>query len=81
MWSGYRGRLAPKNVPAVVVDVISFGIYLLGTKERLLQQLCARNELTTTDNNFIETRDVPSSSLSLRSTSVITSGSKQRFVS
>jgi hypothetical protein len=32
------------------------------------------------DNNFIEAHDVPSSSLSLRSASMITSGSKQGFV-
>ena len=31
-----RGRLAPRNVLVVVVDVISSGIYLLGTKEELL---------------------------------------------
>jgi len=76
-----RGRLAPRNVLAVVVDVNSSGLYLLGTKEGLLERLYARNEFTTADNNFIEAHDVPSSSLSLRSASVITSGSKQGFVS
>ena len=76
-----RGRLAPINVLAVVVDVISSGVYLLGTKEGLLERLYVRNEFTTDDNNFIEARDVPSSSLSLRSVSMITSGSKQGFVS
>ena len=75
-----RGRLAPRNVLAVV-DVNSSGLYLLGTKEGLLEQLYARSEFTTADNNFIEAYDVPSSSLSLRSTSMITSGSKQGFVS
>ena len=34
-----RGRLAPRNVLAVVVDVISSGLYLLGTKEGLLERL------------------------------------------
>jgi len=53
-----RGRLAPRNVPAVVVDVSSSGLYLLGTKEGLLERLYARNEFTTADNNFIEARDV-----------------------
>jgi len=76
-----RGRLAPRNVLAAVVDVSSSGLYLLGTKEGLLERLCAGREFTTADNNFIETRDVPSSSLSLQSASMITSGSKQRFVS
>ena len=61
------GRLAPRNVLAVVVDVKSSGLYLLGTKEGLLERLYARNEFTTADNNFREVHDVPSSSLSLRS--------------
>jgi len=76
-----RGRLAPRNVLAVVVDVNSSGLYLLGTKEGQLERLCARNEFTTADSNFIEAHDVPSSSLSLWSASVIMSGSKQGFVS
>jgi len=76
-----RGRIAPRNVLADVVDVTSSGLYLLGTKEGLLERLYARNEFTTADSNFIEAHDVPSSSLSLRSASLITSGSKQGFVS
>jgi len=76
-----RRRLAPRNVLAVVVDVNSSELYLLGTKEGPLEWLYARNELATADNNFIEAHDVPSSSLSLRSASTITSGSKQGFVS
>jgi len=76
-----RGRLAPRNVLAVVVDVNSSGFYLWGTKEGLLEQLSARNEFKTADNNFMEAHDVPSSSLSLRSSSMITSGIKQGFVS
>ena len=75
-----RGRLASRNVLAVVDDVNSSGPYLLGTKEDLLERLYACNAFTTADN-FIEAHDVPSSSLSLRSASVITSGSKQEFVS
>ena len=77
----YRRRLAPRNVLAVVVDVSSSGLYLLGTKEGLLERLYARNEFKTADNNFIKARDVPSISLSLRSASMITSGSKHGFVS
>jgi hypothetical protein len=76
-----RGRLAPRNVLAVVVDVCSSGLYLLGTKEGLLERLYARNEFTIANNNYIEANDVPSSSLSFRSASMITSGSKQGFVS
>ena len=75
-----RGCLAPRNVLAVVVDVSSSGLYLLGKKEGLLERLYVRNEFTTADN-FIEAHYVPSSSLSLRSASMITSGSKQGFVS
>ena len=75
-----RGRLAPRNVLAVVVDVSSSGLYLLGTKEGLLERLYTRSEFTTADN-FIEAHDVPSSSLSLWLASMITSGSKQGFVS
>jgi hypothetical protein len=74
-----RGRLAPRNVLAVVVDVSCAGLYLLGTKEGLLEGMYARNEFTTADNNF-EAYDVPSTSLSLRSASMM-SGSKQGFVS
>jgi len=73
--------VSPRNVLAVVVDVNSTGLYLLGTKEGLVERLYARNEFTAADNNFIEAHDVPSSSLSLRSASIITSGSKQGSVS
>jgi hypothetical protein len=76
----HRGRLAPRNVLAFVVDVNSSGLHLMGTKEGLLEQLYTRNEFSTADN-FIEEHDVPSSSLSLRSASMITSGSKQGLVS
>ena len=72
-----RGHLAPRNVLAVIVDVNSSGLYLLGTKEGLLEWLYARNEFTTAENNFIKAHDVPSSSLSLWSASMRTSGSKQ----
>ena len=75
-----RGRLIPRNVLAVVFDVNPSGFYLLGTKEGQLERMYAGNEFTNADN-FIETHVVPSSSLSLRSASMITSGSKQGFVS
>ena len=76
-----RAHLAPRNILAVVVDVNSSGLFLLGTKGGLLERLYARNEFTTADNNFMKAHDVPSSSLSLRSASTIISGSKQGFVS
>jgi hypothetical protein len=76
-----RGRLAPRNVLAVVVDVSSSGLYVLGTKEGLLEQLYAGNEFTAADNNFMEAHVVPSGPISLQSASMITSASKQGFVS
>jgi len=76
-----QGRLAPRNILAVNGGVDSSGLYLLGMKEGLLEWLHARNEFTTADNNFIKAHNVPSSSLTLRSASVITSGSKQGSVS
>ena len=53
-----RGRLAPRNVLAVVVAVSTSGLYLLGTKEGLLERLYARSEFIAADN-FIEAHDVP----------------------
>ena len=76
-----RGRLAPRNVVAVFADVNSSGLYLLSTKEGLHERMHACNEFTSADNNIMEVHDVPSSSLSLRSASMITSGKKQGFVS
>jgi hypothetical protein len=75
-----RGRPDPRNVLAVV-DVISPGLYLSGTQKDLLERLYTRSEFTAADNNFIEAHDVPSFSLSLGSSSMITSGSKHGFVS
>jgi hypothetical protein len=63
---GDRGRLAPRNVLVVILGIKCSGLYQLGTKEGLLERLCARNEFTT-DDNFIDAHDVPSSSLPLRS--------------
>jgi hypothetical protein len=75
-----RGRLAPRNVLGFDVDINSSGPYLLGTKEGLLERLYARNEFISAQNNFTEAHDVPPSSISLRSASVISSGRKQGFV-
>ena len=44
------GRPAPRNVLAAFIHVISSGLYLLGTKESLLELLYAHNEFTTDDN-------------------------------
>ena len=53
-----RGRLASRNVLAVVVDVSSSGLYLFGKKEGLLERLYARIEFTTAENNFIKAHDL-----------------------
>ena len=74
-----RRSLAPRNVLAVVVGVNSSGLYLLGTKDGLLERMHARDQFTTADN--FEAHDVPSSSLSLRSASMIIPGSRLGFVS
>jgi len=66
-----QGHLAPRNVLAVVIGVNSSGLHLLDTKDGLLEWMHARDQFTTADN-FIEAHDVPSSSPSLRSASMIT---------
>jgi len=54
-----RGRLAPRNVLAVVVDVNTSGFCLLGMKEGLLERLYARSEFIAADNNFTEAHMCP----------------------
>jgi len=54
-----RGRLASRNVLTVVVDVISTGLYLLGTKGSLLERLCARSEFTAGDTTSPRHRMCP----------------------
>ncbi|KAK4879816.1 hypothetical protein RN001_007962 [Aquatica leii] len=75
-----RGRLAPRNVLAVVLSVNESGLYKLGTKEGILERIYSRNEFTLADSNFITESDIPSSSLTLRKASALSSGSKQGFV-
>ena len=60
-WDKRCGLMEDVYVLAVVIDVSSSGLYLLGTKEGLLERLHARNEFMTADNNFIEDHDRPSS--------------------
>lgn len=76
-----RGRLAPRNVLAVVTQVESSGLYKLGTKNGTLERLYARNEFTIADSNFVEQSEVSAEkTISLRSASTLSSGSKQGFV-
>ena len=44
-------KSSPRNVLAVVVDANYFELYLLVTKEGLLERLYACNKFTTADNN------------------------------
>lgn len=76
-----RGRAAPRNVLAVIAGINSSGLYQLGTKEGLLERFYARNEFIVAESNFIELQDISSTSLTLRSTSTLSSGSKQGFIS
>lgn len=76
-----RGRAAPRNVMCVVMSINPSGLYQLGNKEGTLDRLYARNEFTLSETNFINICDVPStSSLTLRSASMLSSGSKQGFI-
>ncbi|XP_050303513.1 SCAN domain-containing protein 3-like [Anthonomus grandis grandis] len=75
-----RGRLAPRNVLAVVLSINDSGLYQLGTKDGTLQSLYSRNEFTLADSDFIDISTVPSTSVSLRTASGLASGSKQGFI-
>ncbi|XP_045455629.1 uncharacterized protein LOC123665361 [Melitaea cinxia] len=76
-----RGRAAPRNVMCVVMSINPLGLYQLGNKEGKLDRLYARNEFTLSETNFINICDVPStSSLTLRSASMLSFGSKQGFI-
>ncbi|KAK4875911.1 hypothetical protein RN001_012333 [Aquatica leii] len=75
-----RGRLAPRNVLAVVLSVNESGLYKLGTKEGVLERIYSRNEFTFADSNFIAESDILSLSLTLRKALALSSGSKQGFV-
>ncbi|KAK2586098.1 hypothetical protein KPH14_008379 [Odynerus spinipes] len=76
-----RGRTAPRNILAVVAGINASGLYELGTKEGHFDRLYARNEFIIVENNFIEINDVPSTLLTVRSASTLSSSSKQGFIS
>ncbi|CAH2007339.1 unnamed protein product [Acanthoscelides obtectus] len=73
-----KGRLAPRNMLAVVLNINDSGLYQLGTKEGTLQLLYCRNKFTLADSDFIDISSVPSS-VSLLTTRLAT-GSKQGFI-
>nr|CAI5848450.1 unnamed protein product [Callosobruchus analis] len=72
-----RGRLAPRSVLAVVLRMNGSSLYMLRTKEGVLERLYSRNESNLADSNFINTLNVPSGSLNLRKASALSFGSKQ----
>ena len=49
-----RGRLAPRNVLAVVVDVSSSGLCLSGTKGGKLERQYARSGFSTLLHNYVQ---------------------------
>lgn len=76
-----RGRLAPRNVMAVVQSVDD-GFYKLATKTGILQKLFCRNEFQLADNNvFIDNSNIDNKEISLRTASSDISGSTQGFIS
>ncbi|KAF2906124.1 hypothetical protein ILUMI_00053 [Ignelater luminosus] len=75
-----RGRLAPRNVLAVVVSVNESSLYQLGTKEETLDRLYCRNEFAFADSQFTNQSNVSCSLLNLRKALALPFGSKQRFV-
>lgn len=75
-----RGRVAPRNVLAVVLGT-SDGLYKLGSKNGILDRLYCRNEFSVADSNFIESDRVPENQITLRNASTIASGCQQGFIS
>ena len=51
------GRLAPRSTLAVVCMVNADGMYELGTKEGHLDHLCAHNEFSIADSDFITVKE------------------------
>lgn len=75
-----RGRLAPRNVLAVVMEVVEPNLFSIGTKHGKLEKLYSRNEFQLAPHKFMKISDVPDGKLSVRQEAMIASGSKQGFV-
>lgn len=76
-----RGRLAPRNVLAIIIDKTDQGFYILGTKNGKLKRLYSRNEFQLSPSVFLSLSEVPSdSSVNVREEAKLSSGSKQGFI-
>lgn len=76
-----RGRLAPRNILAVVMERADQGLYTLGTKNGNLKKLYSRNEFQLAPSGFLSLAEIPSgSSVDVRQEAMLSSGSKQGFV-
>nr|CAI5844671.1 unnamed protein product [Callosobruchus analis] len=75
-----RGRLAPRNVLAVVLSINDSKLYLLGMYERKMVHCSRCYEFTLVDSNFIDISSVLPTLVSLRTASALASGSKRGFV-
>lgn len=74
-----RGRLAPRNVMAVVINK-NDDSYTLGTKHGVLDKQFSRNQFQVAPNKFINNIDVPDEQLNVRKEAMMSSGSKQGFI-
>lgn len=76
-----RGRLAPRNVMAVVMNKTSDSdLYQLGTSSGIIQKYYARNEFQMSDTSFLNVQDVPEKEIPLRKIAANETNSKQGFV-
>nr|CAI5868886.1 unnamed protein product [Callosobruchus analis] len=76
-----RGRLTPRNILAIVSEMIDDGLYELCTENGPLHRLFSRNELLQTDSQFMpEADNIYDKKTSLRTAANMSSkGSGQDF--
>nr|XP_022899828.1 uncharacterized protein LOC111413179 [Onthophagus taurus] len=75
-----RGRLAPRNILAIVLSEKD-DLYQLGTSTGVLEKLYARNEFQPSQTNSLTSSDVPiENKLSSRTVAAKESNSSQGFV-
>lgn len=75
-----RGRLAPRNVLAVIMEKTDQGLFILGTKNGKLQRLYSRNEFQLSPSVFLSLSEIAAdSSVSVRQEAMMSSGSRQGF--
>ncbi|CAH1100890.1 unnamed protein product [Psylliodes chrysocephalus] len=76
-----RGRLAPPNILAIIMDKTDQDLYILGTKNGKLKRLYSQNEFQLSPSVFLSLSEIPSgSSVNVREEAKLSSGSKQGFV-